>query len=193
MTPNTDFSRWQSRLSVDELELSDIEGVERYCTYLIGRYPRLHVLINNAAQTLTRPVGWRGRMDKVDSQALSALQTQPDLDLDGLQRVLMSPWNQTQTLGRQLLQGTVHPHINNLPNPNTRKEEDGTAGEVSTAMPGGDPVMSDTDPISSGKSGTGIIGSLDESGQPLDKSGINSWSRRLAQVLVTSLSLNQFD
>ena len=48
----TDFSRWQSRLSVDELELSDIEGVERYCAYLIGRYPRLHVLINNAAQVV---------------------------------------------------------------------------------------------------------------------------------------------
>jgi len=37
------------------------------------RYDRLHVLINNAAQTLTRPAGWRGRMDDVDAHAAQAL------------------------------------------------------------------------------------------------------------------------
>ena len=169
---------------MDELELSDIEGVERYCTYLIGRYPRLHVLVNNAAQTLTRPAGWRGRMDKVDAQALSALQSQRDHDVDDLQRVLMSPWNQTQTLGRQLLKGTGEPAAHNDPHPNPGKE-DGAAGlgEVSMAMPTVVPVISVTDPVVSGMTESGIIGSLDESGQPLDKSGMNSWSRRLAQVL----------
>ena len=171
---------------MDELELSDIEGVERYCTYLIGRYPRLHVLINNAAQTLTRPPGWRGRMDKVDAQALSALQSQRDIDIDGLQRVLLSPWNQTQILGRQLLDTSSNPHL--LPNPGQAGEVE---GEVLTAMPEADPVMSVAKPVVSGETGTGIIGSLDESGQPLDKSGMNSWSRRLAQVLPPLIGCSQ--
>jgi hypothetical protein len=173
---------------VDELELSDIEGVERYCTYLIGRYPRLHVLINNAAQTITRPPGWRGRMDKVDALALSALQSQRDVDIEGLQRVLMSPWNQTQTLGRQLLKETTvsstsNAHLSTNPNPEL------TGGAEGVTMPEVDPSeVSVTDPsVASGMSGTGTIielGSLDESGQPLDKSGTNSWSLRLSQVLL---------
>ena len=129
-------------------------------------------------QTLTRPPGWRGRMDKVDGQALASLQSQRDVDIDGLQQVLMSPWNQTQTLGRQLIKEAVDPvskpHDNSSPNHNPN--------------PGcADPVISVADPVVvavDGRSGTGVsIGSLDESGQPLDKSGMNSWSRRLAQVL----------
>ena len=118
-------------------------------------------------------------MDKVDGQALVSLQSQRDVDIDGLQQVLMSPWNQTQTLGRQLIKEAVdpvsNPHHNPSPNPSPNPN------------PGfADPVISVADPVVAvdEKTGTGVtIGSLDESGQPLDKSGMNSWSRRLAQVL----------
>lgn len=64
---------WAGRLIVDELELSDIKNVERYCEYLRNLYPRIHILINNAAQTITRPTGWLNRMDTVNKNACQML------------------------------------------------------------------------------------------------------------------------
>ena len=64
---------WASRLIVDELELSDIKNVERYCENLRSLYPRIHILINNAAQTITRPTGWLNRMDTVNKNAYQML------------------------------------------------------------------------------------------------------------------------
>ena len=58
---------------MDELELSDIKNVERYCAYLRNLYPRIHILINNAAQTITRPTGWLNRMDTVNKNAYQML------------------------------------------------------------------------------------------------------------------------
>ena len=64
---------WAGRLIVDELELSDIKNVEKYCEYLKNLYPRIHILINNAAQTITRPTGWLNRMDTVNKTAYQML------------------------------------------------------------------------------------------------------------------------
>jgi hypothetical protein len=60
---------WGERLTVDELELSDIKNVERYCEYLSNKFDRIHILINNAAQTITRPAGWLNKMDIVNKNA----------------------------------------------------------------------------------------------------------------------------
>ena len=38
---------WGGRLIIDELELSDIKNVERYCEYLSNKFSRIHILINN--------------------------------------------------------------------------------------------------------------------------------------------------
>jgi hypothetical protein len=81
----SDYSVWCERLIIDELELSDIKNVERYCEYLSNKYDRIHILINNAAQTITRPTGWLNKMDTVNKNATLML-TCGDISLS-------SDWN----------------------------------------------------------------------------------------------------
>ena len=69
-----DFADWCERLEVmGPVELSDIRLVEQFCDDLLSRFPRIHVLINNAAQTLTRSTGWYLRMDNLECEASAAL------------------------------------------------------------------------------------------------------------------------
>lgn len=56
-----DFDEWADRLEVwGPLELADVRAVESFCEQMLRRFPRIHVLVNNAAQTLTRAAGWWG-------------------------------------------------------------------------------------------------------------------------------------
>lgn len=60
------YDKWKNRLVVECLELTDIVTVEAYCKYLAAKYVRIHVLINNAAQTITRTQDWTGKMDQLE-------------------------------------------------------------------------------------------------------------------------------
>lgn len=55
------------------LSASDVRQVEAFAAALRERFSRLHILINNAAQTLTREPGWFLRMDRLESVAAAAL------------------------------------------------------------------------------------------------------------------------
>jgi len=69
-----DYEEWRSRLEVcGPLELCDMRLVERFCDQLLRRFPRIHVLINNAAQTLTRRHGWNSRMADLEEKAAAAI------------------------------------------------------------------------------------------------------------------------
>ena len=69
-----DFESWKENQEVTgPLELSDIRTVEAFCDGLLKRFPRIHCLINNAAQTLTRPQGWQLRMAQMEAAAQRAL------------------------------------------------------------------------------------------------------------------------
>jgi len=54
----TDFTNWGHRLKIHGLDLRHIPSVEMFCNYIEQHYPRLDVLINNAAQTVRRPAGF---------------------------------------------------------------------------------------------------------------------------------------
>ena len=58
---------------VGPLELANVRQVEAFASALGERFPRLHILINNAAQTLTREAGWFVRMDRMESVAAERL------------------------------------------------------------------------------------------------------------------------
>eukprot|EP01036_Dinobryon_divergens_P026302 gene26302-34929_t len=151
-----DFNTWRDRLRIDELELSDPEKVEEYCQGLLDgidgrkKLERLHVLINNAAQTITRPSNWFVKMKQMEVESLPLLKfTALSLITNGI-----SVGNDASTL-------TESGHDSGIP-------------------------VSD-----SGNRRTVV---LDESGQPLDLSGVNSWSRRLVDVsreeLISTMNVN---
>ncbi|MBF0479133.1 MAG: SDR family oxidoreductase [Candidatus Omnitrophica bacterium] len=53
-----DFKQWADRLHVYGLDLRHTPSVEIFCNYIQQKYDRLDILINNAAQTVRRPVGF---------------------------------------------------------------------------------------------------------------------------------------
>jgi NAD(P)-dependent dehydrogenase (short-subunit alcohol dehydrogenase family) len=50
-----DFADWSDRLHVYGLDLLDLRGVTEFLDRVGRRWPHLDILVNNAAQTLTRP------------------------------------------------------------------------------------------------------------------------------------------
>ncbi len=50
-----DFNEWSHRLDIHGLDLRHIPSVEIFSGLLTRKYPRLDILINNAAQTVRRP------------------------------------------------------------------------------------------------------------------------------------------
>lgn len=57
-----DFDVWKDRLDIYGLDLRHTPSVELFCTYVEQKYPRLDILINNAAQTVRRPPGFYAHM-----------------------------------------------------------------------------------------------------------------------------------
>lgn len=53
-----DFSEWAHRLKIHGLDLRHIPSVEIFCDLISEKYGRLDILVNNAAQTVRRPVGF---------------------------------------------------------------------------------------------------------------------------------------
>ncbi len=51
----SDFEQWRERLEIVALDLRFLGEVERFCAHLNATLPHLDILINNAAQTISRP------------------------------------------------------------------------------------------------------------------------------------------
>lgn len=50
-----DFQEWSDRLQVYALDLRHLPRVEAFARHVINCYPRLDIMVNNAAQTIRRP------------------------------------------------------------------------------------------------------------------------------------------
>ena len=53
-----DFEVWKGRLHVHAVDLRDARGLERFCAMLDETLPRLDIIVNNACQTVRRPVSY---------------------------------------------------------------------------------------------------------------------------------------
>lgn len=149
-----DYEDWRHRLEVcGPLELCDIRLVEHFCDQLIQRFERIHVLINNAAQTLTRQKGWTVRMTELESTAALRLHsTARGLEIRSPERI----GDAAITSGSEQLE-----LARTRPSPSAPL----SALWKETALLEDFPE-----------------GELDESRQPLDRSMTNSWSRRIESV-----------
>ncbi len=65
-----DYENWQSRLLVYGLDLKHIPSVDAFADYICTHYETLDILINNAAQTLRKPVSYYQAMAVRDNKAL---------------------------------------------------------------------------------------------------------------------------
>jgi hypothetical protein len=53
-----DFAEWADRIEVYGVDLRHTPSVETFCREILGRYDRLDFLLNNACQTVRRPIGF---------------------------------------------------------------------------------------------------------------------------------------
>lgn len=68
-----DFAQWGDRLHVYGLDLRHTPSVEIFCSNIEQKYPRLDILINNAAQTVRRPPGFYAHMMANETLEFDAL------------------------------------------------------------------------------------------------------------------------
>ncbi|PSB54357.1 SDR family NAD(P)-dependent oxidoreductase [Chamaesiphon polymorphus] len=70
-----DFDRWGDRLQIHGLDLRDIKSLEGFIEYLLARESALDIIINNACQTVKRPLEfYRHLLDREElSGAIKAL------------------------------------------------------------------------------------------------------------------------
>ena len=54
----SDFDTWRHRLQIHAVDLRDVSALERFCDFLKATLPRLDVVVNNACQTVRRPVSY---------------------------------------------------------------------------------------------------------------------------------------
>lgn len=87
-----DFSEWGHRLEVHGLDLRHSPSVELFARWLARRLPRLDHLINNAAQTVRRPVGFFSHLIPAEEAPFSSLP-------EGAQQVLQSRMECLHALG----------------------------------------------------------------------------------------------
>ena len=53
-----DFLSFSGRLDIYGLDLRDLAGLEHFCDFILRTYDRLDVIVNNACQTIRRPVAY---------------------------------------------------------------------------------------------------------------------------------------
>jgi NAD(P)-dependent dehydrogenase (short-subunit alcohol dehydrogenase family) len=171
----SDFDEWRQLLElVGPLELANVRHVEAFCAQVCRRYRRVHFLINNAAQTLTREAGWFVRMDALEATARETLPTKA--------RGLLA--SSASYLGLESVPGTgSRPAVTMA----VSGIEDPGGGGGGGGSGGGSGGGGTSHALTAAELAAFPAGKLDETRQPLDLSRDNSWSRRLGEVPTTEL------
>ncbi len=68
-----DFADWADRLAVYGVDLRHTPSVETFCRDLVTHYDRLDVILNNACQTVRRPVGFYDHLIAAETDAPASL------------------------------------------------------------------------------------------------------------------------
>eukprot|EP00931_Biecheleriopsis_adriatica_P089412 TRINITY_DN63550_c0_g1_i1.p1 TRINITY_DN63550_c0_g1~~TRINITY_DN63550_c0_g1_i1.p1 ORF type:complete len:570 (-),score=128.78 TRINITY_DN63550_c0_g1_i1:31-1740(-) len=162
-----DFEEWRERLEVcGPLELCDMRLVERFCDQLAQRFKRIHILVNNAAQTLTRREGWALRMGDLEQKSAAGLSP-------AARDLLRSPVQLMLTSGSKGGYGTEAAFTG---------DSDAVPEACSALVPAAPRAEEEVMWIEAAELQDFPAGQLDDSRQPLDLSTANSWSRRLREI-----------
>jgi NAD(P)-dependent dehydrogenase (short-subunit alcohol dehydrogenase family) len=82
-----DFGHWGDRLEIFGLDLRHTPSVEAFAQFLAGHLERLDFLINNACQTVRRPVGFYDHLVSAETKPGAALPEGPGDVLDAYEKM----------------------------------------------------------------------------------------------------------
>ncbi|QBD79408.1 SDR family oxidoreductase [Ktedonosporobacter rubrisoli] len=74
-----DFAEWQERLQIYGLDFRNLPVLEHFIAHLQATYSGLDILINNAAQTVRRPVQYYAALQAGEAMSLSTLPAEQQL------------------------------------------------------------------------------------------------------------------
>jgi NAD(P)-dependent dehydrogenase (short-subunit alcohol dehydrogenase family) len=82
-----DFGTWGDRLTVYGVDLRHTPSVETFCREILTCYDRLDFILNNACQTVRRPVGFYDHLLATETEPLSARPSTEQRLLEGHERL----------------------------------------------------------------------------------------------------------
>ena len=82
-----DFADWSDRLAVYGVDLRHTPSVETFCREIVGAFDRLDFIVNNACQTVRRPVGFYDHMLDGEIAAVASLPAAERRLLEGHERL----------------------------------------------------------------------------------------------------------
>ena len=82
-----DFAHWGERLAIYGVDLRHTPSVETFCREIVTRYERLDFLLNNACQTVRRPVGFYDHLMEGETEPAGSLPGAERRLLDGHERL----------------------------------------------------------------------------------------------------------
>jgi NAD(P)-dependent dehydrogenase (short-subunit alcohol dehydrogenase family) len=104
-----DFEQWRDRLQIHGLDLRNIPAVEAFVHHLRQTEPALDILINNAAQTIKRPLAFYQHLLDQEQNVLERLSVEAQALLSGNHHP--TPLLETQTDHPQDLPALVNPYF----------------------------------------------------------------------------------
>ena len=168
-----DVDEWRDRLEIfGPLELANIRAVERFCDMVRDRFGRIHILINNAAQTLTRAPGWFTRQQQLEERAAKGLNEADRALLSSHAECLCDASSEGNARAGGEAQARLKTNVSAV---SIAAEEAAPEPEAAVSEAAG--VWLEASNLRHFPPCR-----LDESRQPLDLSPSNSWSRRLGEV-----------
>ena len=190
-----DSAEWLSRLTIFGVDFRGFGSVVRFARAVAARFPRINLLVNNAAQTVRRPPGWYEPL---------LVEEEASIPKDAAARIVMTndflasvaaalPDNTATTSPTGLLQLTDYPHTSSCSAVVADNASNKRRRDIASALSQG--ILSDPPSIAASnvfaQHKRGVIdtgGSLscycarDDDGEPLDTRRETSWTQRIQQV-----------
>lgn len=99
-----DSANWLHRLDIFGLDFRDIHRLEQFCSYLMSTYETLDIIVNNACQTIRRPIKYYTPLLKTEMTDINEL-----CDKDGNYINSNAPIDLSNTLHKQnIFEKTFH-------------------------------------------------------------------------------------
>lgn len=175
-----DFPTWKARLRILALDLQDLEAITTFLNHVQATVPHIDILINNAAQTLSRPPAFYNYLHKEAQGILTGPEDSSLREVCSELPPSYMPSLAGEGMGQEKEQEA---EVKGEPNEEYQppvKQARGEEGEASLALHSTSRYFP--------------VGRLDEEGQQVDLRAHNSWTLGLQEVplreLLQTLTIN---